>query len=175
MAAAEDQESKNDEIDQFAKEFHLSRDLENEIRAKGINLTDLCSQSQQQIDDMVSELTNNEEEQEALKKAIEGWKSKVAAAKASTPKKDENGNRIYEIYVKTLSGNYMTMEVTKVMTIGDLKKAIERKENIAEKTQKLVYGANELADDKATMDECGLEAEAQLHIILTNKRSCVIL
>ena len=175
MAATEDQESKNDEIDQFINESKLKPAIESGMREKGLNLSDLCALSEQQIDDIARDLTEDEEDQNAFKKGIEDWKAKTAAAKKSTPKTDANGNIIYQIFGTTLTGKSMTFEVTEVMTIGDLKKAIEKKEGIAEKTQKLMYNGQELSNDKATMQQCGIEEEARLHIILTNTRKCCIL
>jgi len=79
-------------------------------------------------------------------------------------KKDVEGGDI-EIYVKTLTGKTITIEVNTADTIFDLKCFIQDKEGIPPDQQRLVYGGNQLEED-ATLKDYGIDNGETLHLVL---------
>jgi len=55
---------------------------------------------------------------------------------------------LFEIYVKTLTGQRMTLQVTESFTIADVKAALEVKEDIPARNQRLVFGGKPLSEEE---------------------------
>ena len=71
-----------------------------------------------------------------------------------------------QIYVKTLAGNIITLEVSGTDTIANIKQKINDKEGIPLGQQRLVYDDKQLEDDEKTLDDCGIKREATIYIVL---------
>ena len=70
-----------------------------------------------------------------------------------------------QIFVKTLTGKTLTLDVKAWDTIGALKAMIQEKENIPPDQQRLIFNGKELEDEKMC-NECGIEREVTMHLVL---------
>ncbi|KAL0550007.1 hypothetical protein IC582_014503 [Cucumis melo] len=75
-----------------------------------------------------------------------------------------------QIFVKTLEGRKMSLDVLTTDTINDVKAKIEAKEGYPQQQQRLVFNGWKLDDDR-TLGSCGLWSGSSLHLILC--RFCV--
>ena len=73
-----------------------------------------------------------------------------------------------QIFVKTLTGSIITLEVSGTDTIGNVKQKITDKEGIPVNQQRLVYDDKQLENDDVTLDEYGIKRENTIHIVLKN-------
>lgn len=73
-----------------------------------------------------------------------------------------------QIFVKTLTGSIITLEVSGTDTIGNVKQKITDKEGIPVNQQRLVYDDKQLENDDETLDEYGIKRENTIHIVLKN-------
>ena len=73
-----------------------------------------------------------------------------------------------QIFVKTLAGNIITLEVSGTDTIANVKQKITDKEGIPVNQQRLVHDDKQLEDDDKTLDECGIKRENTIYIVLKN-------
>ena len=73
-----------------------------------------------------------------------------------------------QIFVKTLTGSIITLEVSGTDTIGNVKQKITDKEGIPVNQQRLVYDDKQLENDDMTLDEYGIKRENTIHIVLKN-------
>jgi hypothetical protein len=85
-----------------------------------------------------------------------------------------NHNDLYEnplqIFVNTLSGKTITLEVYESYTILDIKRLIKKKENIPKTYQKLTYRCK-LLDSKKTVKESRIENLSTINLMV-NLRGC---
>ena len=163
MAQSANEDSKtedNQNINEFVSAYTLSKSIEQKLRSDGTNIAELCGKSEDEIDEFVKVLLEDEQEQNELKIAIMTKKSK---------------DQIMTIYVKALTGQNRTFEVTKDTTVLELKKSIEAKDGIAVKQQKLLYSDQELNDNKLTMKDYNIEQEAEIYLLCTNKNGCIVM
>ena len=70
-----------------------------------------------------------------------------------------------QIFVKTLAGKVITLEVESSDTIADLKRKILDKEGVGIDEQRLIFQAKQL-EDNMTLRECEITAESTLHLVL---------
>lgn len=61
------------------------------------------------------------------------------------------------VHVRTPQGKKLTFEVEPTDTIHDMKKRVERKENLPIKEQRMVFGKKSLEDNKATLGSEGIK------------------
>lgn len=71
----------------------------------------------------------------------------------------------YQIFVKTLTGKTIALDVDGVNTIQSVKKQIQEKEGIPEEQQRLIFSGKQLEDDKQLQDY-NINAESVLHLVL---------
>lgn len=71
-----------------------------------------------------------------------------------------------QIFVKTLSGHTITIDVNSATTIGGLKSIIEQRELVPVYFQRLIYSGRQYDNDTRTLKECGIGAEATVHLML---------
>ncbi len=71
-----------------------------------------------------------------------------------------------QIFVKTLVGKSLTIDVSASTTIRQVKEQVNSKEGIAVDEQRLVFAGKQL-EDAQTLSECGIENQNTLHLVLT--------
>jgi ubiquitin len=70
-----------------------------------------------------------------------------------------------QIFVKTLDGKTMTLEVGADDSIQNIKKKIQAKQFIPEDQQRLVFSGKELTDDQ-TLGDYNIADESTLHLVI---------
>ena len=71
----------------------------------------------------------------------------------------------YTIFVKTLTGRVIQLEVSAADTVADLKLKIQDKTDIAPAAQRYIFQAKQLQDDQ-TLGQCGVRKEAIVNLIV---------
>jgi ubiquitin len=70
-----------------------------------------------------------------------------------------------QLFVKTLTGKTLSIDVEEGESIEDLKEKIAAKEGVPSSQQRLIFGGQQL-DSAKTIEDYDLSADSTLHLVL---------
>ena len=80
-----------------------------------------------------------------------------------SPEGKKEGPKLFQIFVHTLEGRFVTMEVHDNMRIAELKESIARKTRVRAEGQ-LLFARGKLLEEETTVKQCGLGKLAKVNL-----------
>jgi large subunit ribosomal protein L40e len=74
------------------------------------------------------------------------------------------------IFIKTLSGKTLSLDLKGNDKISTIKAIIQQREGVPVDTQRILFEGKDLDNDR-TIEECGVTKEAVLHLVLKKRES----
>ena len=96
---------------------------------------------------------------------ISDLKQQLAVEQQHLMKLQTTGDSRFQIFVKTLTGKTITLDISLCDTVEDVKKGIHSKEGVPPDEQRLIFACKQL-DDHRNEEEYGMRTEATLHAVL---------
>ena len=81
------------------------------------------------------------------------------------PLESVDPGELFDIYIKTLTGNTTPISVTKDFTIANVKAALEEKESIPAGEQRLIFSSKPLEDDE-TIESAGIPCNGTIYLVI---------
>ena len=86
---------------------------------------------------------------------------------------NDSGSDTKRIYVKTLQGKNISLDVQDGESIDSIKKKIQDKEGIPSDQMRLVFNGKQL-EDQNTIQDYGIDSDSTVHLVLRLRGGCLM-